>query len=129
MKVAIIGATGYGGVELVRFLNNHPSVSIHSIHATSLHGEPLANSYPHMETIIHDRLEAVDIDNIAREVDIVFTATPSGVSAKLAPALIQKGIKVIDLSGDFRVTNPDIYQQWYGLEPAEDSMVKQAVYG
>jgi len=129
MKIAIIGATGYGGAELVRLLHRHPLVSIHSIHATSLHGEALANSYPHMQTMVGHRLEPVDIEKITNEVDIVFTATPSGVSAKLAPEFIQKGVKVIDLSGDFRITNREMYKQWYGLEAANDSILKQAVYG
>lgn len=129
MKIAIIGATGYGGAELVRLLHRHPLVSIHSIHATSLHGEQLANHYPHMQTLIKERLEPIDIENIATEVDIVFTATPSGVSTKLAPQFIQKGVKVIDLSGDYRITNREIYKQWYGIEPADNAHLKKAVYG
>lgn len=129
MKIAIIGATGYGGAELVRFLNQHPNVSIHSIHATSLHGEPLAGSYPHMQTIIEDKLQPVEIDKIASAVDIVFTATPSGVASKLAPAFLDKGVKVIDLSGDFRIENPNVYAEWYGIEAAPKHYLDEAVYG
>src|SRR5699024_546984 len=103
MKIAIIGATGYGGAELVRILRQHPHVSIHSIHASSLHGEPLQNSFPHMQTLVEDHLQAVDIEKMAKEVDLVFTATPSGVAKDLAPAFLSKGVKVIDLSGDFRM--------------------------
>src|SRR5690625_1820018 len=77
MKVAISGATGYSGAELVRILQRHPNVSIHSTHASSSLGEPLSNSYPHMETIVNENLEAVDVQKIADEVDIVFTATPT----------------------------------------------------
>lgn len=129
MKIAIIGATGYGGAELVRFLNQHPNVSIHSIHATSLHGEPLSGSYPHMQTIIQDKLQPVNIEKIASEVDIVFTATPSGVASKLAPELLEKGVKVIDLSGDFRIQNPNNYEAWYGIEAAPKNYLDEAVYG
>lgn len=129
MKVAIIGATGYGGAELVRLLKNHPRVSIHSIHATSLHGEPLANSYPHMQQLVEERLEEADVDKIASEVDLVFTATPSGVARQLAPQLIDRGVKVIDLSGDFRIKDQEEYRKWYGLEPSDEVLLNEAVYG
>lgn len=129
MKVAIIGATGYGGAELVRFLRRHPHVSIHSIHASSLHGEPLANSYPHMQDLVVEQLEEVDVDKISREVDLVFTATPSGVARELAPQFIERDVKVIDLSGDFRIKNQDEYRKWYGLEPSEQALLDEAVYG
>lgn len=129
MKVAIIGATGYGGAELVRILHRHPRVSIHSIHASSLHGELLQKSYPHMQTIIEDRIEAVDVKKIASEVDLVFTATPSGVAAKLAPELLAEGVKVIDLSGDFRIKDQQIYGKWYGMKAVEQDLLDLAVYG
>lgn len=129
MKIAIIGATGYGGAELVRLLNNHPEVSIHSIHATSLHGQELAGSYPHMQTIIQHQLQPVDVDQIASEVDLVFTATPSGVAAKLAPLFLEQDVKVIDLSGDFRIKDQSIYEQWYGIDAAPKQYVEEAVYG
>ena|SRR5690625_553279 len=129
MNIAIIGATGYGGAELVRILRQHPHVSIHSVHASSLHGEPLYNSFPHMQTLVGNRLQNVDIEKMAKEVDLVFTATPSGVAMNLAPAFLNEGVKVIDLSGDFRITNQDVYQDWYGIEAADQDLLNEAVYG
>lgn len=129
MKVAIIGATGYGGAELVRILHRHPEVTIHSVHASSQHGEELASSFPHMNEIIDYRLEAVDMEKIASEVDLVFTATPSGVARDLAPQFLEKGVKVIDISGDFRIKNKEIYEKWYGIEAAEETYLLEAVYG
>src|SRR5690625_4131438 len=129
MKIAIIGATGYGGAELVRILRNHPHVTIHSIHASSLYGKPLANSYPHMQTIITDRLQEVNIEQLVDEVDLVFTATPSGVARHIAPQLIERGVKVIDLSGDFRIKDQAAYEKWYGMEAADEQLLKNAVYG
>ncbi|MBO1002881.1 N-acetyl-gamma-glutamyl-phosphate reductase [Pseudogracilibacillus auburnensis] len=129
MKVAIIGATGYGGAELVRILHRHPRVSIHSVHASSSQGEPLSNSFPHMQTIIHDQLQSVDLQKIAAEVDLVFTATPSGVAKELAPALLAEGVKVIDLSGDFRMNDREIYKKWYGIDAADEKLLNNAVYG
>lgn len=129
MKVAIIGATGYGGAELVRILHRHPKVSIHSIHATSMHGEKLSTVFPHMQHLIQDTLEEADLDKLAKEVDIVFTATPSGVAKNIAPLLVEKGVKVIDLSGDFRINNRETYKEWYKINAAEQEKLDQAVYG
>lgn len=129
MKAAIIGATGYGGAELIRILHRHPHVSVHSVHATSLIGESLADNYAHMQSFLEKDIEPVNIDKISQEVDVVFTATPSGVSAKMAEQFITEGVKVIDLSGDFRIKNGKVYQEWYGIEPAKSGLVDQAVYG
>lgn len=129
MKVAIIGATGYGGAELVRILRNHPHVSIHSIHASSLFGESLTNSYPHMEGLIDHRIEEVNVEKLAKKIDLVFTATPSGVARDIAPRFIERGVKVIDISGDFRIKNRHDYKKWYGMEAAEQPLLNKAVYG
>ncbi len=129
MKAAIIGATGYGGAELIRILQRHPYVSIHSVHATNLIGESLKNYYPHMQTFIEKNIEEVNIEKIAQEVDVVFMATPSGVARDMAESFLIKGVKVIDLSGDFRIKNSDVYTQWYGINHAEKKLVNQAVYG
>lgn len=129
MKVAIVGATGYGGAELVRILHNHPQVSIHSIHASSLFGEPLANSYPHMNKLVDNQIDEVDVDELAKNVDLVFTATPSGIARDLAPQLVEAGVKVIDISGDFRIKDRAEYTKWYGIEAAEENLLNEAVYG
>lgn len=129
MKAAIIGATGYGGAELIRILHTHPHVSIHSVHATAMIGESLTKNYSHMRSFIDKEIEAVDIEKIRKEVDVVFTATPSGVATNMAEEFLSAGVKVIDLSGDFRIKNPDIYKEWYKIEPAKSALVNQAVYG
>lgn len=129
MKIAIIGATGYGGSELMRLLYNHPEVSIHSIHSSSQHGSSITESYPHTEKTIDLNLQAIDIEKMAQEVELVFTSTPNGVSASLVPKLLDAGLKVIDLSGDFRLKDRSVYEKWYGLEAAEEGLVEQAVYG
>src|SRR5699024_2372847 len=70
-----------------------------------------------------------NIDKIANEVDLVFTATPSGVARDIAPQFIEQGVKVIDISGDFRIKNRQAYKEWYGLEAAEENLLNKAVYG
>src|SRR5699024_4142512 len=129
MKAAIIGATGYGGVELVRILHQHPRVSIHSIHATSLHGELLSETYPHMQDLIKETLQPANPEELAKQVDVVFMATPSGVAMNLTSAFLDNDVKVIDLSGDFRITDPDVYKQWYGIDAADQHLLEDAVYG
>lgn len=129
MKISIIGATGYGGAELIRILHQHPEATIHSIHSSSQQGKPLHTSYPHFQDAVNLELEDIDPIKIANESDVVFAATPSGVSSKLIPQLMDAGAKVIDLSGDFRLKNTETYESWY-KKPADDSKwVSEAVYG
>ncbi|WP_404452250.1 N-acetyl-gamma-glutamyl-phosphate reductase [Virgibacillus necropolis] len=129
MKVAIIGATGYGGAELIRILKNHPEVSIHSIHSSSQQGKSIHESYPHLQTVVGHTLEDIDVNKIANEVDLVFTATPSGISSKLVPELLNKGLKVIDLSGDYRLKDTTVYKEWYKKDAGDEHWLSGAVYG
>lgn len=129
VKVAIVGSTGYGGVELIRFLLGHPEVEIVSVISASSAGLPISDGFPHLTDIVVQPLDGVDARQIAAKADVVFTATPSGVSAKLVPDLIQAGLKVIDLSGDFRLKDGAVYEEWYNHEAPEDNLLEQAVYG
>ena len=112
LRVAIVGSTGYGGVELIRF-QNHPQVEITSVISSSSSGESIADGFPHLTDVIRRPLDGVVPAEIAERADLVFTATPSGVSAKLVPSLLEAGLKVIDLSGDFRLKDGAVYEQWY----------------
>ena len=129
LRVAIVGSTGYGGVELIRFLLGHPKVRITSVISSSSAGAWISEGFPHLQEIVVDRLDDVDMDVIKSKADLVFTATPSGISAALAPRLLEAGLKVIDLSGDFRLKSGEIYETWYKHKPAEARFIDQAVYG
>jgi N-acetyl-gamma-glutamyl-phosphate reductase len=129
IRVAIVGSTGYGGVELIRLLLQHPYVHITSVISSSSAGEPIAAGYPHLSEIMTDTLDGVDPELIREKADLVFTATPSGVSAGLAPKLLDAGLKVIDLSGDFRLKSGALYEQWYKHKPADEAYLNRAVYG
>ena len=128
-KIAIIGATGYGGAELARILQQHPEVAIHSFHSSSQQGKKMADSYPHLHDLVGGALREIAIHEIAAEADVVFLATPSGVSSKLAPELLACDVKVIDLSGDFRIKDRQLYEQWYKKEAPESDWLNEAVYG
>lgn len=129
MKIAIIGATGYGGAELIRILHQHPEVTIHSLHTSSQEGKTISETYPHLKSIVTHDLDSINAEKIANEVDLVFTATPSGISTKLIPEFMKYNIKIVDLSGDFRLKNRENYEKWYGLDAADQETLDQAVYG
>ncbi|WP_223065942.1 N-acetyl-gamma-glutamyl-phosphate reductase [Paenibacillus caui] len=129
VKVAIVGSTGYGGVELIRFLLGHPLVEIASVISSSSAGEPITVGFPHLSNILVNSLDGVDVAEIKSKADVVFTATPAGVSGKLAPQLLEAGLKVIDLSGDFRLKEGAVYEQWYKREAPAAGLLEQAVYG
>lgn len=127
MNVSIIGTTGYGGAELLRILKNHPEFNIKSIHSTK-EDLPIWNEYPHLYGIMDSTLQKIDFDQIAEQSEIVFLATPSGISGKLAEGFSGENIKVIDLSGDLRIPAQE-YLHWYKHEPVAESLVEKAVYG
>nr|WP_150959399.1 N-acetyl-gamma-glutamyl-phosphate reductase [Aneurinibacillus sp. XH2] len=129
IRAAIIGSTGYGGVELIRFLLRHPNVEITSVISSSSAGKPLSDGFPHLREIIVDHLDAVDIPLIKQKADVVFAATPHGVSAELVPQLLDAGLKVIDLSGDFRLKSPAVYEKYYKRKAADEIYLAKAVYG
>lgn len=129
IRVGIVGATGYGGAELVRLLAGHPQVRIANLYSSSSEGESLDKIFPHVYNLGLPALSSIDVDHLSKENDVVFFATPAGVSAKLSPQVVEMGGRVIDLSGDFRLESPAVYQNWYKREPAAEEWIKQAAYG
>ncbi|MCK1992872.1 N-acetyl-gamma-glutamyl-phosphate reductase [Peribacillus muralis] len=128
MFVSIVGATGYGGLELIRFLNNHPYLKIKSLHTSSQYGRSLNEENAHLMHM-KDKLEEIDPEAIANNADIVFLATPSGVSSQLITQFSNLDIKVIDLSGDLRLQTPGEYEHWYKKTAAPRPIIEKAVYG
>ncbi|HEY2420643.1 MAG TPA: N-acetyl-gamma-glutamyl-phosphate reductase [Neobacillus sp.] len=129
MKAAIIGGTGYGSIELIRLINMHPYLEIGSVVSNSQAGVSLTDTYPHLATIMEQPMEAFDANYLSEKNDVVFLATPSGVSSELVPQLLENGIKCIDLSGDFRLRSGNEYESWYRHSPADEKYLKQAIYG
>ncbi|SDM47036.1 N-acetyl-gamma-glutamyl-phosphate reductase [Sediminibacillus halophilus] len=129
MKVAIIGGTGYGAIELIRFLYNHPYAEIEAIISHSQSGQALGTVYPHTSGVLEKPLEELVVKDLAERVEIVFFATPPAVSKDLAPQFLEHNVKCIDLSGDFRLRSPMDYQEWYGSPAADESYLEAAVYG
>ncbi|WP_213085682.1 N-acetyl-gamma-glutamyl-phosphate reductase [Heyndrickxia vini] len=129
VKVGIIGANGYGGVELLRLLKQHPCVSVEKTISHSTQGCKLTEQYPHLNNVYEMTLEKIDIEGIARNVDLLFFATPSGVSKEIIPLFLEREIKCIDLSGDFRLKNGLLYEKWYKNTQAKNEHLQNATYG
>ncbi|WP_166243666.1 N-acetyl-gamma-glutamyl-phosphate reductase [Paenibacillus turpanensis] len=129
LRAAVIGSTGYGGVELIRLLGTHPNVAITSVVSSSQAGQSIADGYPHLQNVLELPLDAIDPALLKEKADVVFLATPHGISAELAPKLLEQGLKVIDLSGDFRLKSGALYEQWYKHKPADAALLEKAVYG
>ncbi len=120
-RIAIAGATGYAGEELIRLLLNHPHARIACLAASAKwdRSVPASEVFPRLarHPALLDRLiEAADPDRLAQASDVVFLALPHGASMTLAPALLAAGKRIIDLSGDFRLRDPALYPQWYQLK-------------
>lgn len=129
IKVGIVGGTGYTGVELLRLLAQHPEVKLEVITSRAESGVPVAQIFPSLRGYL-DALcfTAPDPTRLA-ECDVVFFATPHGVAMCEAPALLAQGVKVIDLSADFRLKNAEIFKQWYGMQHTCPELLPEAIYG
>lgn len=128
IKVGIVGGTGYTGVELLRLLIPHPEVDIKVITSRAEEGRPVAELFVSLRGLIDLRFSAPS-ENAFDDCDLVFFATPHGVAQSTVPAILAKGIKVIDLSADFRIRDVPLWEQWYNQPHGCPELVGQAVYG
>lgn len=128
IKAGIVGGTGYTGVELLRLLAAHPNVELAVITSRGEKGVPVSQLFPNLRGRVE--LAFVEPDAAAlTQCDIVFFATPNGTAMQSAPALLEAGVKVIDLAADFRLRQADQWQQWYGMPHACPELLAEAVYG
>lgn len=132
-RVAVVGATGYAGRELINLLARHPGVQITALMSSGRGGgQPVAVSDPHpaLRSLVSVPIRPFDgEDLVPGQADIVFLATPHEVSHDLAPRLVGRGLRVIDLSGAFRLKDSASYPRWYGFEHREAAWLAEAVYG
>jgi len=131
-KVAIVGASGYSGEELVRLLLHHPQVELTAVTSRQSAGRTLAQVFPKFAS--HPKSRALRFSEpkaeaLARQADIVFLALPHGVAAEFAVPLLQAGCTVIDLSADFRLESVEVYKEFYAREHPAPELLKKSVYG
>ncbi len=129
IKVGIIGATGYAGGELVRILLGHKEVEIKWYGSRSYIDEKYANVYRNMFQLVEDTCLDDNIEELAKQVDVIFTATPQGFLAGVLTEEILQHTKVIDLSADYRLKDVEIYEEWYKIEHKSPQFIEEAVYG
>jgi len=129
-KVSIVGATGYVGIELMRLMHEHPEVEIKDLVSKSSSGRMLVDIYPQFRGSKLAEKKLIPLTDFEVEAsDLVFTALPHGVSQNIVGELYGKGTKIIDLSGDFRYHDLDIYEKWYGVEHKFPELAAEAAYG
>lgn len=128
IKIGIVGGTGYTGVELLRLLATHPQADIVAITSRAEAGRPVADMYPNLRGHVDLAFSEPDTEVLAG-CDLVYFATPNGTAMKLAPELLDAGVKVIDLAADFRIEDAELWSQWYGMEHACPDLLAEAVYG
>ena len=129
IKVGIIGATGYAGGELVRLLLGHKEAEIKWYGSRSYVDQKYAKVYQNMFQLVDDRCLDDNMEEMAKQVDVIFTATPQGLCASLVNDDILNKVKVIDLSADFRIKDAAVYEEWYGIEHKAKQYLDEAVYG
>jgi N-acetyl-gamma-glutamyl-phosphate reductase len=128
-KVAICGGSGYTGIELLRILSGHSNVEISAITSERSAGKKLTGLFPHLHACGNFVYEPLNKEKLLKTADIFFLALPHGASQEAVSFFYRNGKKVIDLSADYRLRDPETYKEWYGLSHEFVSTLRKAVYG
>jgi len=129
IKVAIAGATGYTGSELLRILYLHPEARVIRITSEQHAGSPLADVFPQFGKMMDLTYEPLNEDTLSQDADLVFLALPHTLSMEIASRLYSRDVRLIDLSADFRLKEPALYRTWYHVEHSSPELLNQSVYG
>ncbi len=128
VRVSIIGASGYGGGELARLLAGHPDIDLVHLTSETRAGEAMAALYPNLRTFTDHVMTTLDVQQVARDSDVVFIALPNGRAMELAPAIVPAA-RIVDLGADFRFKDPATYEQWYKTAHASPDLLEASAYG
>ncbi|HEY6066789.1 MAG TPA: N-acetyl-gamma-glutamyl-phosphate reductase [Thermoanaerobaculia bacterium] len=129
IRASVAGASGYAGGEVVRWLASHPRVKLAHLTAFREQGRPIADVFPNLRGFAGQTLNGASWQEMAADSDVVFLALPHGAAVEAAPALLERGARVIDLGADFRLKDPAAYARWYGAEHGAADLLDSAVYG
>ena len=128
VDVAIIGATGYGGIELIRLLQSHPQVNLAYLHSESYAGRRVCDIYPHLPWV-QTELRPLDPEAVAEACRYALLSVPAGQTMELVPKLLARGLRVIDVAPDYRLRDPALYPHWYTFEHTHPELLGEAVTG
>ncbi|MFZ0184242.1 MAG: N-acetyl-gamma-glutamyl-phosphate reductase [Nitrosotalea sp.] len=129
MKVGVVGASGYVGGEILRLLVSHPHVEISMVTSRQYAGEYISRIQPGLKGFTDLTFSELDYDKLTDKCDLVFTAVPHGTAVDIVKALYDRGMKVIDLSADYRLHNPADYDKWYGWQHPHPELLEKSVFG
>src|SRR5574341_335012 len=129
LNIAIVGSSGYTGGELMRILLNHPRVTVTAITSEKSAGKPITSIFPHLAGLTSLVCEPLDPDAVAKKADLVFLALPHVTAQEAAFRFRALGKKVVDLSADYRIADPAVYEKWYEHTHQYPELLKSAVYG
>ncbi|WP_034443172.1 N-acetyl-gamma-glutamyl-phosphate reductase [Butyrivibrio sp. AE2032] len=129
IKVGIIGATGYAGAEIVRLIQGHPKAQVVWYGSRSYIDEKYSSIYGNLFKLVDAKCLDDNMDELSKECDVIFTATPQGLCASLVNDEILNKVKIIDLSADFRLKDVSVYEKWYKIEHKAPQYIEEAVYG
>lgn len=127
-KIGLVGGTGYAGAELLRLLSAHPDAEIVAVTSRSVAGTPVVDAYPQLRGVV-DLVFSTPDEGRLDECDVVFFATPHAAAMHDVPRLLAAGVRVVDLSADFRLRDPELWARWYNTEHAAPELIERAVYG
>ncbi len=128
-RTGVVGITGYTGVELARLLTAHPMFDLCYAAANTTAGSRYSDVWPGTKGLVDLPIQSLDVEAAGAECDLIFFALPHGHAARIAPGLLAASVCVVDLGADFRLEDPEVYRNAYGLEHASPDLLSQAVYG
>lgn len=131
LRAGLMGVTGYTGMELARILAGHPHLGLHMATSRQDAGKSLGTFYPFLQGLPGAEviISEPDLESLAQNCDVVFLAVPHGVAMESAARLVELGVRVVDLSADFRLHSPTVYEEWYHVPHCHPELLSQAVYG
>jgi N-acetyl-gamma-glutamyl-phosphate reductase len=129
LRVGILGGSGYTGVELLRLLATHPGAEVVAVTSRQAAGQPVADMFPSLRGWVDLAFEAPDPARLAERCDVVFCGVPHGVAMRQVPQLLAAGVRVVDLSADFRIRDRAVFERWYDEPHAAPEWLERAVYG
>ena len=130
IKIGIVGASGYSGSELLRFLVNHPGeLQVALCTSETYAGQCIENVLPNLRGFLSAKFEPLDLDSLKERVDAVVLAVPHKVAMSFAPKILKQGLRVVDFSADYRLEDAETYQAWYHVKHTSTALIPKAVYG